>query len=806
MWFSDKGSEPCRPIVDGRSLALQENQEVVRMRVKPLVGAGVGLLVLSGLFPSIAAGRTTNSGGQMNCPASPPTVWGLQWVACHLGGQGFTSPAVGTIDGTKVVVDASLSGWVYVWNARSGHEMPGWPQPADLVGRTPTAIDASPAIAYLDGPGREPSIVVGLGSSYIKYQNGGVMAWHANGTVRFRFRTKHTFLQWGKGPARYSNSVFATPAIGDITGSGQKDIVFGSFDHYVYALRPNGKVVKGFPIARLDTIWSSAALADTSHTGKMDIIEGGDANGWPGPKGGAPCYSGWISDYRYTNGAPRLVWERCLRETVWSSPAVTTFGRTPVVVVGTSWFYGPGRHTMPDKDELFAFNALTGHMMPGWPVQTGGPSFGSPAIAPPRPGAAPEVIASSCAHCTKGPAIVTAWNEKGHRLWRTFLTRHSEQLASPLVGEVTDFAHGGSSVNDVVIGNVAGLFVLNAANGHKVAGTATEPINSSCYVGGTPATAEVPGSRTGYMLFANCGFKGPNKPANEFLRAYNIPAPTAPAPWPMWRANPQRTGVPDPLRSTRKSCPRYRVKRGVRAVTAAGSVIAVGGAPSCGDLGSDLLPEDVAGMAPTSDGGGYWVALGDGAVYAFGDASNEGDLRGDRWSGGPAAPGAPVMGIAAATGSGYYLLAGDGSVYAFGGAAYHGSYGDYRSGSTAVGIASDGATGGYWVADSNGHVASFDAPRYGSSRHGHIVGIAATANGAGYWLVSSSGTVYAFGRARNLGDARGHRIVGITAALSGRGYYLVSKTGEIFSFGSVRRAPSVSRAAGKDPVVAITAI
>lgn len=782
-----------------------------RARRSGIVGALAGIVVATGLLPGITGGEaaTLHSPRAHICVASLPTAWGMpQWVrGCRLGAQGFTSPVVGTVEGTKVVVDASLSGWVYMWNARTGVPMRGWPQPADLVrGQPPTAIDSSPAIAYLDGPGKEPSIVVGLGSEYIKDQNGGVMAWNANGSVRFRFRTKRTFLQWGSGPARYSNSVFATPAIGDITGNGQEDIVFGAWDHYVYALKPNGKILKGFPINRADTIWSSPALADTTHTGKMDIIEGGDAYGWTGPKPGPRCYSGWLSDYRYINGAPRLVWEHCLRETVWSSPAVSTFGNTPVVVVGTSWFYGPRRHTMPTEDELFAYNAANGKRMVGWPVNVGGPSFGSPAIVPPRPGAQPEVIESSCAHCLHGPAIVTAWSEKGRLLWREDLTLHGQLLASPSVGEVTNF-NGRSTANDVLIGNDGGLFVLNALNGHKVAGTGALAVNKSCNVNGTPALSEVPGSRTGYMLFTNCGFNGPSRSADEFMRAYNIPAPTAPAPWPMWRANAQRTGVPDPLPAPRRACPEPASKNGYRVVTAAGAVIGVDGAVNCGDLARDLLPENAVGMAPTPDGRGYWIALGDGSVYAFGDASNEGDLRGDRWRGGPAAPGAPVMSIASSgKGSGYYLLAGDGSVYTFGDAVYHGSEGDYRTAGTPVGIATDAATGGYWIVDLSGRVEAFHAPAFGSSRHGNIVGIAAMPDGAGYWLVGGNGTVYAFGRAKNLGSKHGHHIVGITAAPSGRGYYLVSRTGKVFSFGKVKRAASVSRTAGKDPVVAIAAL
>jgi hypothetical protein len=771
--------------------------------------AAVPSLASPGLASSGAA-TTTPRLDALACAASKPTAFGMpQWVVgCHIGGQALTSPVVGTIDGTKVVVDASLSGWVYVVNARTGREMPGWPQPADLVGSTRTAIESSPAIAYLNGPDAEPSIVVGLGSHYVKNQNGGLMAWYANGKVRFRFRTKKTFNEWGSGPADYSDSVVATPAIGDVTGNGQQDIVFGADDHYVYALNPSGKVLPGFPIQRADTIKSSPALADTTRTGKMDIIEGGDASGWRGPNGRSPpCYSGWISDYRYVDGGPRLIWEHCLAETVWSSPAVTTFGSTPVVVVGTSWFYGAGRHTEPAEKEVFAYNALTGKLLPGWPVDAGGPTFGSPAVGPAAPGGPNEVFESSCADCLQGPAIVTAWNEAGRRLWETHITLHSELLASPSLANVTNFASKASRTNDVLIGNVSGLYVLNAVTGKKVAGTNVQAINPSCNVVGTAAVSAVPGSKTGWMMFTNCGFAGPTRSVDEFLRAYNIPAPAGAPPWPMFRANAQRTGVPDPSSAVLAACRVPSTPTGYRLASVAGSVYDFGGAANCGSLSGRLLPEDVAGIASTPNGGGYWIALRDGAVYAFGDARNYGDLRGDSWRGGPAAPGAPVVGIAATPdGNGYYVLGGDGSVYAFGDATYHGSPGGYKVAGVPIGIAVDSATGGYWITTASGHVYAFDAPSYGEKTSGHvspIVAMATMPNGTGYWLVTGSGYVFNFGSANSYGNNAGAHIVGMAASSNGDGYYLVSSKGAVYQHGQAAFHGSATGRTAGAPVIGI---
>ena len=184
-----------------------------------------------------------------------------------------------------------------------------------------------------------------------------------------------------------TTSVFATPAVGDVQGNGQQDIVFGSYDHYIYALNPYGKLLPGFPIDRADTIWSSPALVDYAHNGRDDIIMGGDASGLAGLDG-KPCFGGWLTDYRYSprTRSPHLIWQVCVGQTVWSSPAIGVINSTHrlAVVVGTS--FNPAYRESRATDELFAYYLANRAPVPGWPVKTVGPSFGSPAIASLTPG------------------------------------------------------------------------------------------------------------------------------------------------------------------------------------------------------------------------------------------------------------------------------------------------------------------------------------------------------------------------------------------------------------------------------------
>ena len=89
--------------------------------------------------------------------------------------------------------------------------------------------------------------------------------------------------------------------------------------------------------------------------------------------------------------------------------------------------------------------------------------------------------------------------------------------------------------------------------------------------------------------------------------------------------------------------------------------------------------------------------------------------------------------------------------------------------------ATDSATGGYWEVATDGKVAAFNAPSYGSMGGSKlsqpVVGIAATPTGNGYWLVAADGGIFAFGDAAFYGSMGGTElsqpVVGIAATPTG---------------------------------------
>jgi len=194
-------------------------------------------------------------------------------------------------------------------------------------------------------------------------------------------------------------------------------------------------------------------------------------------------------------------------------------------------------------------------------------------------------------------------------------------------------------------------------------------------------------------------------------------------------------------------------------VTDGGAVLAVREAaddpvpPWYGDMSQSAVT-NIIGIAGNTNGGGYWLAGRDGAVYSFGNVT---------WLGN--APASNIVAIAAAPGGGgYWLLGADGGIFSYGNASFKGSLGG-QGYSDVVGMAATPSGQGYWLVRSNGAIYSFgDAVFYGGSPNGvnNIVGMAPTSSGGGYWLLGADGGIFAYGNAPFYGNGVGTLCCGFT--------------------------------------------
>ena len=228
--------------------------------------------------------------------------------------QGFPKRPAISVDGSPRLVDVDGDGLddvVWVGSDGSVHvgdwtlaDKPGWPQRAplieeldpddagnhlsapayasDLAAEQRHAMLATPAVADLDGDGQMEIVQSTL--------NGALLAWHADGSVvaGFPFWLDRSLVDGQTDPDNvYDYGFFASPALGDLDGDGDLEIVLGAMDSRVYALHHDGSMVAGFPVELRETfttsdgprsagerIVSSAALGDADGDGDLEIAIG----------------------------------------------------------------------------------------------------------------------------------------------------------------------------------------------------------------------------------------------------------------------------------------------------------------------------------------------------------------------------------------------------------------------------------------------------------------------------------------------------------------------------------------------------
>ncbi|HZI37355.1 MAG TPA: VCBS repeat-containing protein, partial [Acidimicrobiia bacterium] len=297
-------------------------------------------------------------------------------------------------DGRNDVVVGGQNARLYAYDA-NGALLPGWPAV------TTSAINSTPAIGDVDGDGQN-EVVVGTGTLEVAGARGALNIFNSNGGRRCERLMSTTHGR--------ANAIYGAPAIGDVTGDGVNDVVFGSWDHTIYVTNGNCGVIASKD--NRDSVFSNPALFDVDGTGQLDIFIGGDAS--ENSKVPGDSFNGGIFRRLRFDGSGTLaqVWEHRSTEAFQNGAAIgdITGDGQPEVVTGSGMYWCRLRGTCPsapDSNKVWAFNVEDGSDVPGWPKTV---TFNSTFLAAPALGdldldGRTDVVVGSTNYVNRAPEV-----------------------------------------------------------------------------------------------------------------------------------------------------------------------------------------------------------------------------------------------------------------------------------------------------------------------------------------------------------------------------------------------------------------
>jgi hypothetical protein len=316
-----------------------------------------------------------------------------------LGSYYAAGPAIADLDGTghrQVIAPTWTSGALYVFDDQ-GHVVPGWPVSTGAVWSSPTIADLnhdghkeiivgsngnnlyafrSNGAEWMDGdsnPGTTGIFKVlnggftvgtaavaplennGVTDIIIGDEGGSLYAWRPDGTPVPGF------------PVYLGPSLRASPAVGYLDGAGdtQLEIVIPAMNDSLYVIESNGARRAGFPVHIVTSGNSRApspALADMDRDGKLDIVMAstdGTVHVFNGLGAAVPPWP--AAGVRFST----LTSSACE-----SSPVVADINgdHWPDVVIGG------------EDAVLSGFSGATAQLLPGFPIPVGAEVRGTPAL------------------------------------------------------------------------------------------------------------------------------------------------------------------------------------------------------------------------------------------------------------------------------------------------------------------------------------------------------------------------------------------------------------------------------------------
>lgn len=178
----------------------------------------------------------------------------------------LTSPAVADLDndGVLEIVFISENDRLHVVD-QFGAEVAPFPLTLVATGAEAGIATPSPALGDLDGDGRLDIVAVEVFDRH----NGAVHAIDLDGAE---------LPGW---PRTIEGNSESSPIVGDVSGDGVPDVIFGigggsdTGPNLIYGFRASGADLYGFPIAMVGPVRATPALTDLSGNGNVDLVYAG---------------------------------------------------------------------------------------------------------------------------------------------------------------------------------------------------------------------------------------------------------------------------------------------------------------------------------------------------------------------------------------------------------------------------------------------------------------------------------------------------------------------------------------------------
>lgn len=430
----------------------------------------------------------------------------------------LSSPNVATLEGEQAVVVGDRSGHVYAFSLATGRAVKGWPA---STGGVP--VDSTPSVAELSPGSPDETVFVGVGNS-ARPKQGGYEAFNADGTERWFVDVKNPPTDPKAGR---TSAVQASLAVGDLQGTGPS-IVAPSLGQEEYAINANsGRVLPGFPWFTSDSGFSTPALADLYGKGQTDIVEGGDqtagiAYGSHYQDGGHLRVLSPEGNFGTGNPSGGLKCHYDTDQVVQSSPAVGPFlaGESLGIAVGTGTYWAHASST----NKLLAFGARCNLV---WTASLDGSTGSSPALADVQGDGVLDVVEGTD-NGHGGGSVYALEGATGSVLWRRGV--RGEVIGGVVTAELS------KGHQDVVVPTTHGAVVLNAMTGRLI-----ESLVPYLGLQDSPLVTRDPNGTVGITL---AGYNGYNQGeiVHFQLAGSRWGDLDEAGTWPMFHDNPQLTG------------------------------------------------------------------------------------------------------------------------------------------------------------------------------------------------------------------------------------------------------------------------